>query len=58
MTFQKGGTQILNISKRGEPEKEIWGEGNQKGGEIFKKKGGTQIFKLNLGIEMNKNDDF
>ena len=57
--FKRGGTQILKISKRGgEPEKKFWGGGNQKGGERFsKKKGGTQLFKLNLGIEKNKNED-
>ena len=35
--FQKGGTQILKISERGEPVKNIWGGGNQKGGERFSK---------------------
>ena len=36
--FQKeGGTQILKISKRGEPEKKFWDEGNQKGGKDFQK---------------------
>ena len=47
--FKRGGTQILKISKRGEPEKNFWGGGNQKGGRYF---------KLNLGIEKNKNEDF
>ena len=43
--FQKGGTQILKISKRGgEPENKFWGEGNQKGGKIFKNKGGEPNF--------------
>ena len=42
--------------KKGE---ENLGWGKPKGGEkIFKKKGGgTQLFKLNLGIEKNKNED-
>ena len=59
--FQKGGgTQILKISKRGGNLKKILGWGKPKGrGKIFKNKGGgTQLFKLNLGIEKNKNEDF
>ena len=44
--------------KKGEPKKNF-GWGKPKGGEIFSKiKGGTQLFKLNLGIEKNKNGDF
>ena len=35
----------MKISKRGEPEKKIWGEGNQKGGKIFKNKGGNPTFE-------------
>ena len=35
-----GWTQILKISKRGEPEKIIWGGGNQKGGEDFQNERG------------------
>ena len=40
--FQKGGTQNLNISKRGGPEEKNWGRGNQKGWrKILKNKGGN-----------------
>ena len=44
--FSKGGgTKILKIPKRGEPEKKFWGRGNQKGGgKIFKNKGGNPTF--------------
>ena len=38
--------------------KKTVGWGNQKGDKIFKSKGGTQLFKLNLGIEKNKKGDF
>ena len=43
----------------GEPEKIFWGGGNQKRRKDFQKqRGGTQLFKLNLGIVKNKNEDF
>ena len=32
--------------------------GNPKEGKIFRMKGGTQLFKLNSGIENDKNGDF
>ena len=60
-SFQKGGGEpkFWKFQKGGEPEKKFWGGGNQKGGKDFwKKSGGTQLFKLNLGIEKNKNEDF
>ena len=44
----------LKISRRGEPEKNL-GWGNQKTGEIFRRKGGSLLFKLNLCIEKDKN---
>ena len=48
----------MKISKRGEPEKNFRA-GETKRGERFSKiKGGTQLFKLNLGTEKNKNKDF
>ena len=51
-----GGTQILKISQRGEPKKKF-GVGKPKGeGEVLRKKGRTQFFKLNLGIENDKRD--
>ena len=59
--FQKGGgnPNFENFKKGGEPEKKFWGGGNQKGGERFSKiKGGTQLFKQNLGIEKSKIEDF
>ena len=56
--FQKGGDPNFEIFKKGGNLKKILGWGNQKEGKIFKNKGGTQLFKLNLGIEMNKNEDF
>ena len=59
--LSKGGNpNFENFKKGGEPEKKFWGGGNQKGGERFSKikGGGTQLFKLNLGIEKNKNEDF
>ena len=49
-----GGTRFLNFSKR----KKILGWGKKKGGNFQKKRGGTQLFKLDLGIEKNKNWDF
>ena len=40
-----GGTQILKISERGEPEKNLrWGK--LKGGKIFKMKGGNPTFQV------------
>ena len=58
--LSKGGNPNFEIFKKGvgEPEKVFWGGGNQKGGKIFKNKGGTQLFKLNLGIVKDKNEDF
>ena len=60
LPFQKGGTQILKISKRGGNLKKNVGVGEtEKGGKIFKNKGGeTKLFMLNLGTEKNKNEDF
>ena len=60
LPFKRGGTQILKILKRGGNLKIILGWGKPKGGrEVFSKiKGRTQLFKLNLGIEKNKNGDF
>ena len=55
--FQREGANFENF-KKGEPEKKFWGGGNQKGRKIFKNKGGTQLFKLNLGTVKNKNEDF
>ena len=34
------------------------GGGNKRGGKDFQTQGGTQLLKLNLGIEKNKNRDF
>ena len=34
------------------------GGGNQKGGKIFKNKGIAQLFKMTVGIEKNKNENF
>ena len=41
--------------KKGGALKNFWGEGKQKRGVFSKIKGGTQLFKLNLGIEKGKN---
>ena len=38
--------------------KQVWGKGNQKGGGIFRKKGGNKPFNLNLGIEKDKMGTF
>ena len=55
----RGGTQIMKISKRGGNLKRNIGVGETKrGGDIFKNKGRSQLFKLNFGIEKNKNVDF
>ena len=54
-----GGNPIFEFFKKGGNQKKILGWGKKKGGERFSKiKGGTQLFKLNLGIEKNKNEDF
>ena len=46
--FKKGGTL-----------KKMLGWGKPKRGKIFSKiMGGTKLFKLNIGIEKNKNEDF
>ena len=45
--FQKGGNLKNDL-----------GGGNQKGGGDFGNKGGTKLFKLNLGIEKDKICDF
>ena len=57
--FSKGMDQNFeNFNKRGKPGTKI-GVGETKRGRRFSKiKGGTQIFKLNLGIQKNKNEDF
>ena len=44
--------------KKGENLTNIWDQGKQKGWQIFRKKGGAQLSKLNLVIENNKNWDF
>ena len=49
---KRGGTEILQISKRG-----IWWWEKPKGGKTFKNKGGTQLLKLNLEIEKVRNGD-
>ena len=48
-----GGTQILEISKRGEPEKKFGVGETKRGGRFSKNNLGTQLFVLNLGIEKN-----
>ena len=56
--FKGEGTRFLNFSKRGGTKKNFR-VGEKKGGKRFSKiKGGTQLFKLNLGIEKNKNENF
>ena len=59
-SFQKGGNpNFENFKKGGEPEKNFGMGETKRGGERFSKtRGGTQLFKLNLGIEKNKNEDF
>ena len=57
--FQKGGNPNLENFKKGGNLNKILGWVKPKGGEIFSKiKGGTQLFKLDLGIEKSKNGDF
>ena len=34
-----------------------WGKPKEGGGDFQKEKGGTQLFKLNLGIDKDKNED-
>ena len=46
----------MKISKRGEPEKIIWGGGNQ-GGKIFKMKGGNPTFQVEFRDEKGENGD-
>ena len=41
--FQKGGTQILKISERGEPEKKYWW-GKTKEGKVFQNERGELNF--------------
>ena len=57
--FQRGGKpNFENFKKEGNLKKNL-GWGKPKWGRRFlKTKGGTQLFKLNLGIEKNKNEDF
>ena len=56
--FKRGDPNFENFKKGEGPEKNFWVE-ETKSGEIFSKiKGGTQHFKLNLGIEKNKNGNF
>ena len=43
--------------KKGIMKKNLSG-GNQKGGKIFKNKGIAQLFKMTVGIEKNKNENF
>ena len=56
--FKRGGNPNFENFKRGEPEKKFRVEETKRGGKIFKMKGGTQLSKLNLGIEEGKNGDF
>ena len=58
--LSKGENPNFEIFKKkvGEPEKIFWGGGNQRGGDFQKQRGGFQLFKLNLGIVKNKNEDF
>ena len=58
--FQKGGNpNFENFKRGGGALKKKIGVGETKRRERFSKiKGGTQLFKLNLGIEKNKNEDF
>ena len=55
--FKRGGPNFDNFKKGGTLKDGGWGK--PKGGERFSKiKGGTQLFKLNSGVEKNKNKDF
>ena len=57
--LSKGGNPHSENFKKGGNLKKNLGCGKPKGGERFSKiKGGTQLFKLNLGREKNKNEDF
>ena len=55
--LSKGGNPNFENFKKGEPKKFSQGKTERKG-KIFKKKGGTQLFKMILGIEKDKNGDF
>ena len=52
-----GGNQILKIAERGNLKK-FQGGGKPKGGRFSEIKGRAHLFKLNLGIEKDKNGDF
>ena len=58
--FQKGrNPNFENFKKRGNLKKNFGVWESKRGRERFSKiKGGTQLFKLNLGIEKNKNGEF
>ena len=57
--LSKGGNPKFEIFKKGGSLKKNFGVGETKGGKRFSKtKGRTQLFKLNLGIVKNKNEDF
>ena len=45
-------------NKGGNMKKKLGGGNQKRWGKIFKMKGGTQLSKLNLGIEEGKNGDF
>ena len=51
--FQEGGPKFWKFQKGGNLKKNF-GMGETKRGGGFSKKGGTQLLKLNLGIEKNK----
>ena len=52
--FRKAGNPNFENLKKGGKSEKNWDGGNQKGGNIFKIKGGTLLFKLNLGIKRAK----
>ena len=54
----KRGKPNFENFKKGEPEKKIWDGRNQRVEKFSKIKGGTSLFKLNLGIENDKNRHF
>ena len=61
-TLSKGDPNFENFKRGVGPEKNL-GWGNQRGERFSKKKrrkkkGGTQLFKLNIGAVKNKNEDF
>ena len=57
--LSKGGNPNFDNFKKGGNLKNDFGVGETKMGERFSKlKGGIKLFKLNLGIEKNKNGDF